>query len=505
MASAAQLPWQIWIDTGGTFTDCIAIDPSGKLSRLKVLSHSSIRGTVSKIVSSKVIEVKVSWPAEQDIFKGFNFRIVGTSIAVPIERVDLLSGRIHLQQDLPKGSAGQTIEISSGEEVPVLAARMLTGTALDEAFPRLEVRLGSTRGTNAILERKGARTVLLVTKGFRDLLVIGNQQRPDLFALQITKSQPLYDRVIEVEERVNAAGEVETALTPDAIESTISTLKKTKCESIAIALMNSYRNPVHELKLKKALLDEGFSYLSVSHQLSSQIKILSRAETTVANAYLDPIIDRYLQGIKAKLPHARVSVMTSAGSLVNSDAFFPKDSLLSGPAGGVVGAAIKATESGKPKVIAFDMGGTSTDVSLYHGRFDYRFESTVGSCKILSPSIAIETIAAGGGSICGFDGYRFTVGPQSAGASPGPACYGANGPLTITDVNVLLGRLDPGNFAIPIDPSKSAAALEKVLSAVRKATGRPLSASQALESFIRIANEKMAEAIRKISIHSSNE
>ena len=255
----------------------------------------------------------------------------------------------------------------------------------------------------------------------------------------------------------------------------------------------------------EALKSNGCQFVSASSELSSQIKILPRAETAVANAYLDPIIHRYLSGIQKGLSGARLSVMTSAGSLVKSNLFFPKDSLLSGPAGGVVGAARQARLSGIEKIIAFDMGGTSTDVSLYNGHFDYRFESRVGDFKILSPSLAIETIAAGGGSICDFDGHRFTVGPHSAGANPGPACYGAGGPLTITDVNVLLGRLDPENFAIPIDPSNSKRALNQLLEKVKSLTGRTNHPDVVLESLIQISNEKMAEAIKKISVQEGHD
>ncbi|MGC4033946.1 MAG: hydantoinase/oxoprolinase family protein [Tepidisphaeraceae bacterium] len=257
--------------------------------------------------------------------------------------------------------------------------------------------------------------------------------------------------------------------------------------------------------LSKALESAGFHYLSVSSLLSSQIKILQRAETSVANAYLDPIIRNYISGIESKLSGAALNIMTSAGSLVKSNSFYPKDSLLSGPAGGVVGAADQALKSGKQKVIAFDMGGTSTDVSLYDQRFDYRFESRVSDFKILSPSLAIETIAAGGGSICDFDGHRLTVGPHSAGAFPDPACYGAGGPLTITDVNVLLGRLNPKNFAIPIDVNKSQVALNDLLKKIKKRTGKSSNASSILQSLAQIANEKMAEAIRKISVQEGHD
>ncbi len=498
-------PWQLWIDTGGTFTDCIARTPSGESIRLKVLSSSVLRGTILRRINDRTIFVDVQWQCHVDIFKGFEFRVVGTRFVCHIDHVDFRKNYIHLQKPLPKKIGGDTIEITSLEEVPVLAARLLTATPLHMKFPPLEMKLGSTRGTNAILERKGARTALLVTKGFKDLLLIGNQQRQNLFSLHVIKPLPLYDCVVEVEERIESDGTILHPLQTSSLKGLIALLKKRKVASVAIALLNSYKNPAHERALAATLDAHGFSHVSISSALSTQIKILPRAETTVANAYLDPIIHTYLLGIQKKLSDARLSIMTSAGSLVRSDSFFPKDSLLSGPAGGVVGAAHQAMRSGKNRIIGFDMGGTSTDVSLFDGRFDYRFESRVGNYKILSPSLAIETIAAGGGSICDFDGHRFTVGPRSAGAIPGPACYGDGGPLTITDVNLLLGRLDTDHFAIPITIQKSQEALKHLLNKIKRLTGRKTPGPKVLASLIQIANEKMAEAIKKISVQEGHD
>lgn len=458
-----------------------------------------------KRVNDHTVQVEMTWLVEHDIFRDFEFRLVEKSFSSKIDRIDLVKNRIHLQSPLHKTFNEATFEITSNEEVPILAARLLTITPLNKKFPPLEMRLGSTRGTNAILERKGARTAFLVTQGFRDLLRIGNQQRPDLFALHVIKPAPLYDLVLEVDERIESDGRVLKPLSTSVIESIIRKLKKQNTESVAVALLNSYKNPAHEMALSQSLAASGFQCVSVSHALSSQIKILPRAETSVANAYLDPIIHTYVSGIQNRLSGGKLSIMTSAGSLVPSDSFFPKDSLLSGPAGGVVGAAHQATRSGVNKIIAFDMGGTSTDVSLYDGRFDYRFESRVGDFKILSPSLSVETIAAGGGSICDFDGHRFTVGPRSAGALPGPACYGSGGPLTITDVNVLLGRLDPENFAIPITPVKSQESFDRLLLKIKRLTGHRTRPEVVLESLIQIANEKMAEAIKKISVQEGHD
>jgi len=412
---------------------------------------------------------------------------------------------VQLEEPIPEISGGTFVELTSHEEVPVLAARFLTHTPLDGAFPELEIKLGSTRGTNAILEKKGANTAFLVTKGFKDLLVIGNQQRPDLFALHVKKVPPLYDHVLEVDERVAADGSILSMLESKNIEQLAVQLRKKGAQSIAVALLNAYTNPVHEKALAVAFRNSGFEYVSVSHELSSQIKLLPRAETTVANAYLDPIIHQYVSGIRQGLSTSRLWIMTSSGSLVRADSFFPKDSLLSGPAGGVVGAAHQARRSGIDRILAFDMGGTSTDVSMYNQRYDYRFESHVGSYSILSPSLAIETIAAGGGSICDYDGHRLTVGPHSAGANPGPACYGAGGPLTITDVNLLLGRIDPQQFAIPLQPEAAEKALSILLARINGGKHPRPKAIEILESLLQIANEKMAEAIRKISVKQGHD
>ncbi len=498
--------WQIWIDTGGTFTDCLSINPNGYFKRLKVLSNSALRDKINKQLSSTEIEAELHWPVQKDIFKGFTLRVIDGNKIInrKIVSVDLLTNRIRLNEKLTGGFAGATVEITSNEEVPVLAARLLTETSLTAPFPDLEMKLGSTRGTNAILERKGARTALLVTKGFKDLLLIGNQQRPDLFALNVIKPKPLYDLVVEVDERMDSEGKSLKKLSTAECQRIVKILKQKKIDSLAIALMNSYRNPVHETKVYEYLTKAGFSFVSASHQLSGQIKILSRAETAVANAYLAPIIYSYVRKIQSGLSQAQLKIMSSAGSLLNAEIFYPKDSLLSGPAGGVVGAASVAKLSGITKLITFDMGGTSTDVALYNQRYDYRYESKVGEQKILSPSLAIETIAAGGGSICDFDGHRFTVGPHSAGAFPGPACYGAGGPLTITDVNLLLGKIDPDKFAMPLHNEKAEQALNNIIAKVRKKTKKRISSTEVLESFAQIANEKMADAIRKVSVQNGH-
>jgi 5-oxoprolinase (ATP-hydrolysing) len=463
-----------------------------------------LRGTLVAQPGPCLLKVDVRWPVRKDIFEGFTLRLTEKHKSSRVVRVDLEQNLIELAEPLGRIAPGSFIELTSGEEVPVLAARFLTHTAIGHSFPPIEMRLGSTRGTNAILEMKGARTALLVTQGFKDILLIGNQQRPDLFALNIRKPPPLYEKVVEITERIAADGAILRALSDAEINSVIRQLRKHKIESIAIAFLNAYKNPQHEQRFASALRKAGFRFVSVSHELSSQIRLLTRAETTVANAYLDPIIHTYVSGIKDRLRNAQLFIMTSSGSLVRAESFYPKDSLLSGPAGGVVGAAHQAIKSGVKHLLAFDMGGTSTDVSMYNGRYDYRFESKVGSQSILSPSLAIETIAAGGGSICEFDGHRLLVGPQSAGANPGPACYGAGGPLTITDVNLLLGRIDPGQFAIPLQTKAAREALQRLMHRIHKTTGRKAKELDVLSSLLQIANEKMSEAIRKISVQQGH-
>lgn len=499
-------PWKIWIDTGGTFTDCIAISPAGDFRRLKILSSSVIKAEVKSVLPDNSLVVKTNFYTSSDIFKNFIVRVPGETTSWKIHHSNPDKGLIYLQYKIPKQiKAGTRIEITSNEEVPVLAARLLTETALDKNFPSIEMKLGSTRGTNALLERKGAPTALIITKGFKDLLRIGTQQRPDLFALHILKENPLYKAVYEVTERLDANGKVLTPLALKELPALIKKIKTSGCKSVAVALLHSYKNPTHELVIKQALLTAGLNYITASHEISGQIKILPRAETAVANAYLAPIIHSYVNRIQSKLETANLKIMTSAGGLVNANQFFPKDSLLSGPAGGVVGAAVSGKHSGVDKLIAFDMGGTSTDVSLFNKTFSYRYESKVGSVRIFSPSLEIETIAAGGGSICDFDGYKLTVGPHSAGASPGPACYGAGGPLTITDVNLLLGRIAPDFFAVPLYSEHAERALEKVIRKIFNRSGKQPEPEQLLESFLQIANEKMAEAIRKVSVqHGHN-
>ena len=504
----------IAIDTGGTFTDCIALDNFNKIHTCKVLSNSTLRGSIIEWIDKKQFYVKNSWQVEKDIFKNYEFKILNTPLpdvigisflnsinGFFIEKYDFKTKIIHLNKALPIEIYGKNIsfEITANEEAPILAARLITQTALDENFPPLQMRLGSTKGTNALLERKGAKTAFLVTKGFKDLLLIKNQQRPDLFALEIKKPEPIFIETVEIDERLNADGTVLNCLKINNLDKIIAQLKRKKIQSVAIALMHSYRNSEHEIILKQ-VFEKAFQYVSISSELSQQIKFVPRAETTVVNAYLAPIIDQYINNITSKLPSDSLSVMTSAGSLVHSALFQPKDSLLSGPAGGIVGAATIGKLSGFTRLITFDMGGTSTDVARFENDYEYKFDVTIGAATVFSPALNIETVAAGGGSVCYFDGFKLCVGPESAGASPGPACYGAGGPLTITDVNLLLGRLDDAQFGIPVFPEASTNKLFILQEEILEKTHKTMKKEEILNGFLTIANERMGDAIKKISI-----
>jgi 5-oxoprolinase (ATP-hydrolysing) len=485
--------WRIWIDTGGTFTDCLAVDPEGGLHRAKVLSTSALRGRVVAR-TARGLRVEAGWRVPDGFFRGYELRLLQTGEA---RGVTGSAGEL-LELDGPlEGVEGAAFELRSPEEPPVLAARLVTGTPLGRELPEIALRLATTRGTNALLERKGAATALFITRGFADLLLIGTQQRPDLFALNIEKPRPLFAEVVEVPERLAADGSVLVPLEAGALRGEAGRLLAAGFEAAAVALLHSYRNPRHEEELGEMLREAGFRHVSLSSRLAPLIKILPRAETAVVDAYLSPVLKGYLEGVARALSRGSLHVMTSAGGLVRAASFHAKDSLLSGPAGGVVGAALSGRRSGFSKVIAFDMGGTSTDVARYGGDFEYLFEHRVGDAHLVAPALAIESVAAGGGSICGFDGVQLHVGPESAGAWPGPACYGAGGPLTLTDVNLILGRLDPARFEIPLDP----VAAERALDALQGRMGEDAPGRDSLlEGFLDIANERMAEAIRSISL-----
>ncbi|MCB0560967.1 MAG: hydantoinase B/oxoprolinase family protein [Lewinellaceae bacterium] len=494
------LPWRLCIDTGGTFTDCIATGPGGQTQRIKVLSSSRLRGQLTEKMEDGWFRMRHNWPVAEAIFKDYSLYLLHNP-SEPLRVLDtrLEQNSIRLSGDITL-SGPAAFEITAGEEAPILAARLATATPLAQPLPSIRMRLGSTKGTNALLERKGAEVALLITKGLGDLLYIGTQQRPHLFQLDIPEPPRLYHTVIEVSERLDNQGRVLEPMNAQEIGHIVKAVRQSGCRTVAIALLHAYRNPVHELQLGEALRQAGIHFLSLSQQLTPSIKLLPRAQTALTNAYLSPAIHDYLSHIRERLGKGQLRIMTSAGGLVGADLFHPKDSLLSGPAGGVVGSAAIAQQLGFSKALTLDMGGTSTDAARYDGQYDYEYTTRVGDVSMLSPCLAIETVAAGGGSICSFDGQKLTVGPESAGAAPGPACYGAGGPLAITDINLLLGKLDPAVMGIPISLEKARQALLGVKEAIEAATGETHTEEELLRGFEQIANEKMAEAIRRISV-----
>ena len=436
--------WQFWIDRGGTFTDIVARRPDGVAITSKLLSDN---------------------PTHYD--------------DAAIEGIRRLLGA------------------PSGEDLPVA----------DIA----SVRMGTTVATNALLERRGARTAFVTTRGFADALRIGYQARPDLFALDIELPEMLYERVIEVDERVSADGDVLVPLDPDAVRADLEQLRRDGIESIAIALLHGYRHRAHEAEVAAAARAIGFEQVSVSHEVSPLMKLVSRGDTTVVDAYLSPVLRRYVDRVDARLrpgasddnrPH--LMFMQSNGGLTDAHGFQGKDALLSGPAGGVVGMVETALRAGFDHQIGFDMGGTSTDVSHFAGDLERVHETEVAGVRVRAPMIAIHTVAAGGGSIVSFDGSRMRVGPESAGADPGPACYGNGGPLTVTDCNVVLGKLRPEYFPAVFGPGGDARLDTGVVSSkfasVAEQVGEHRTVEEIAEGFLAIAVENMANAIKKISV-----
>ena len=492
-------PWQIWIDTGGTFTDCIAVDPEGEYHRCKVLSSGTLRDRVEEVAGGRRLRLAGAHNLPDGFLCGFQLSALGDDAEVEIIDHDSSSGVVALAEDIDsRFGAGSAIELRSGEEAPLLAARLITGTSLRSELPAVALRLATTRGTNALLERRGALTAHFITAGFEDLLHIGDQQRPDLFALHIERPLPLPEVVIGVQGRLAADGSEIEGLDRTALKLQIDRVRENGINCASIALLHGHRNAAHEKVLEEMLAEEGFEYVARSSALSPFQGLLRRSQTCSTDAYLGPVITDYLDAVGGGLSRegSTLHVMTSAGGLVDTDNYRSMDSLLSGPAGGVVGAATTGRQAGAERVIAFDMGGTSTDVSRFDGDFEYVFSHQVGPVDLAVPALAIETVAAGGGSICRVEQGRLAVGPQSAGAHPGPASYGAGGPLTLTDVNLLLGRLVPERFPIPIEVEAAGERLSELRRELDSGSGE----EEILEGLLRIADERMAEAIRHISV-----
>ena len=376
------------------------------------------------------------------------------------------------------------------------------------------VRMGTTVATNALLERKGARTVLAITSGFGDALRIGWQSRPDIFARHIVQTPPLYDSVVEIVERVRVDGAVLTPLDEDRARADLKAAKADGATAAAIVLVHGWRWTAHEMRLAQIAAEVGFEQISVSHEVGALIKLIGRGDTTVADAYLSPVLRRYVDQVRGELgAETPLLFMQSNGGLTEADAFRGKDAILSGPAGGVVGMAATAREAGFDHVVGFDMGGTSTDVSHYAGEYERTSDSVVAGVRLRAPMLSIETVAAGGGSVCRFDGARLRVGPESAGAVPGPAAYRRGGPLTITDCNVLLGKLRPEFFPAvfgpgedePLDAAVVAQKFDALAAEVSAATGRATAFADLAEGFVAIAVEHMARAIKTISIQRGHD
>jgi 5-oxoprolinase (ATP-hydrolysing) len=370
------------------------------------------------------------------------------------------------------------------------------------------VKLGTTVATNALLERKGERTVLVITRGLADVLRIGTQQRPRLFDLKIVLPEPLYERVVEIEGRFSAEGEELEPLNLIAVRAALKQVLADGIRAAAIVCLHGYRYPQHERAVAGLARDLGFAQVSASHETSQLINLVNRGDTTVVNAYLSPVLRRYVDGLREAIPGIPLFFMQSNGGLVDAARFQGKNSILSGPAGGIVGAAKVAAQAGINRVIGFDMGGTSTDVTHFAGEFERRFETEVAGLRICVPMMHIHTVAAGGGSICWFDGGRLRVGPESAGANPGPAAYRRNGPLTVTDCNVMLGRLPPDFFPkifgpngdLPLDNERVSEGFRELEAEIEARSENSLSPEELAGGFLRIAVENMANAIKKISV-----
>lgn len=536
--------WQFWFDVGGTFTDCLAMSPAGELRRLKVLSSAALRGQVGPGSSAQ----RLCDPARREppgFWAGYRLRWregrgqpledrkVRDSAPgwLALDPKEAASEPDRLAWDAPPGSC---YELVSPEEAPLLAIRLLLGLRLDEPIPPCTLRLGTTRGTNALLTRQGARAALVTTQGLGDLWEIGYQDRPELFALEIRKPQLLVERVVEVQERLAADGTVLLPLDEAQALQVLSQLRAEGIQSLAICLMHSLVNPQHEERLAALARQLGFQEVSLSSRVTAVRKLVPRGDTSMLDAYLNPVLRGYVSALERALPGSDLRLMTSTGGLVRPASFTGKDSLLSGPAGGVAALARIAQAAGLARAIGLDMGGTSTDVARFDGRLEYESESQKAGIRLAVPTLAIETVAAGGGSVCRYDGMKLVVGPASAGADPGPACYGRGGPLTVTDCNLLLGRLAAERFPFPLHRAAAVARLEAIARQVssREGAGAGTGAATAFAScpgedagsvksppavdkendglaaplaelaagFVRIANLQMAQAIRAISL-----
>ncbi len=507
---------QVWCDVGGTFTDCFLVRRNGQRLYTKILSSGMVKGTAERwlnettfVDTTRRSDPAGFWIGAEVRWLNTNGTVVATSRCVEFDPVagTVTIDRLQSEECFLSDSANCVrYELACGLEAPVLATRWLLGCSLSERLPALEVRLGTTRGTNALLTRNGEPCAFVTTKGFADLVRIGYQERPDLFALAVRKRLPLHHCVAEIDERLAADGSVLTPIDVDSTKRTLQELYATGIRSIAVCLLHAYCNSNHELIAEQIAQQIGFTCICISSQVSPSIKAVLRSETTLLDAYLTPIIQGYLARVAKEFgldENRRMRVMTSSGGLVAADLYRGKDSVLSGPAGGAVAIEAIASAMSESRCIGLDMGGTSTDVCRIDGKLQLEHETIKAGVRMMVPTLAIHTVAAGGGSVCWYDGVSLRVGPQSAGADPGPACYGRGGPLTITDLNLLSGRIDNETFPFPLDKDASNQKLNEILAHLNTASGialKPFTDGQLIEGFRRIANEHMASAVRSISI-----
>jgi 5-oxoprolinase (ATP-hydrolysing) len=420
--------------------------------------------------------------------------VVGRAPDRTLRTLKLLSDNPEQYRDAAVEGIRRLLQLKAGE--PISAAQVEC------------VKMGTTVATNALLERKGDRTVLVTTRGFRDALRIAYQNRPRLFDRRIVLPELLYERVIEADERVGAHGDVVRPLDADALRAALKAAFDAGIASCAIVFMHGYRYTAHERGAAALARAIGFTQVSASHEVSPLMKLVSRGDTTVVDAYLSPILRRYVDRVAAQMPGVRLFFMQSSGGLTEAHRFQGKDAILSGPAGGIVGMVRTAVAAGHRKVIGFDMGGTSTDVSHYAGEFERAFETQVAGVRMRAPMMSIHTVAAGGGSILQFDGARLRVGPQSAGANPGPASYRRGGPLAVTDANVMLGRIQSAHFPKvfgphanePLDRDGVVAKFGALADEVHRSTGRETTPESLAAGFVQIAVQNMANAIKRISV-----
>ncbi len=487
--------WQLFVDTGGTFTDCLGQSPEGVLSRAKVLSHSALRARVVEMFDGRRFSINHTWAWTAGILTGSRCRRTGDSHHSLVVAEAPEHSLLETDGD-PFFNPGDTIEFEFDEAAPILGARLLTSTPLNRPLPPIDMRLATTIATNALLERDIEPTAFFATAGFADLLEIGDQRRPDLFAIHVVKPPLIHSVSVEVDERVAADGTVLRPINRDRLLHDARRVVGSGITAAAVCLIHADLRPDHERVAREILLEAGFRHISLSCELSGRAGYLIRSQTAVANAALAPRVESYVTGILSKLQDGRISLMSSSGGLGTTGSIHPKDLLLSGPAGGVIGARAAARQLGVTKVLALDMGGTSTDVSRIDEQLDLRFEIEVGDVSLSSPTLAIETVAAGGGSICWIDGDRLRVGPRSAGAKPGPASYGAGGPLTLTDIHLLMGRLDPSISGTPLSIGAARDALRRTLVESKV----HLDESELIAGFMEVANERLTEAIRTVSV-----